>query len=195
MIIWINGPFGVGKTQTAFELHFRLPGSVVFDPEEIGFMLRRTLPNSKEGDFQDIPLWREFTFAQLRHASQYFDAPIIVPMTVANPVYHQQTVGQLHKAGVQIYHFTLLASRETVLGRLRKRGDNSKSWPAQQIERCLSNLHSEQFAQHINTEGRSISSVAEEIAEASGVNLQKLRNGFLSRTARQLSVQLKHIRR
>jgi adenylylsulfate kinase-like enzyme len=29
MLRWINGPSGVGKTATAFELNRRLPGSVV----------------------------------------------------------------------------------------------------------------------------------------------------------------------
>ncbi|CAI6224437.1 hypothetical protein NRS6186_01805 [Bacillus subtilis] len=40
MIIWINGAFGSGKTQTAFELHRRLNPSYVYDPEKMGFALR-----------------------------------------------------------------------------------------------------------------------------------------------------------
>jgi hypothetical protein len=44
MLLWINGPFGGGKTQTAFELHRRLPGSVVCDPELAGFGLHRMMP-------------------------------------------------------------------------------------------------------------------------------------------------------
>jgi 2-phosphoglycerate kinase len=35
MLLWINGPSGVGKTATAFELNRRLPGSVVCDPADI----------------------------------------------------------------------------------------------------------------------------------------------------------------
>jgi hypothetical protein len=37
MLLWINGPFGGGKTQTAYELRRRLPGSIVCDPEHVGF--------------------------------------------------------------------------------------------------------------------------------------------------------------
>ena len=40
MIIWLNGAFGAGKTQTAYELHRRLPGSYVYDPENAGFFMR-----------------------------------------------------------------------------------------------------------------------------------------------------------
>ena len=40
MLVWINGPFGVGKTATAFELHRRLPGSAVCDRGHVGFGMR-----------------------------------------------------------------------------------------------------------------------------------------------------------
>ncbi len=55
MLLWINGPFGGGKTQTAFELHRRVPGSVVCDPEEVGFGLHRMIPRELRPDFQDFP--------------------------------------------------------------------------------------------------------------------------------------------
>ncbi len=41
MLVWINGPFGGGKTITACELHRRLPGSVICDPEHVAFGMRR----------------------------------------------------------------------------------------------------------------------------------------------------------
>lgn len=56
MLLWINGPCGVGKTATAFELNRRLPGSVVCDPAHVGFGMRRMLPPSlRRNFFQDIP--------------------------------------------------------------------------------------------------------------------------------------------
>ena len=41
MIIWINGAFGSGKTQTAFELHRRIPNLYVYDPENIGSFIKK----------------------------------------------------------------------------------------------------------------------------------------------------------
>ena len=38
MIIWINGSFGSGKTQAAYELNKRIENSFVFDPENAGFL-------------------------------------------------------------------------------------------------------------------------------------------------------------
>ena len=49
MLLWINGPFGGGKTATAYELSRRLPGSVVCDPEHVGFGMRRMLPAGAAG--------------------------------------------------------------------------------------------------------------------------------------------------
>jgi hypothetical protein len=58
MLVWINGPFEGGKTAPACELNRRLPGSVVCDPEHVGFGMRRMLPAALRGDFQDLPAWR-----------------------------------------------------------------------------------------------------------------------------------------
>ena len=56
MLVWINGAFGAGKTQTAFELARRLADAHVADPELLGFALRWTLPPAAHGDFQDLAL-------------------------------------------------------------------------------------------------------------------------------------------
>ena len=58
----------VGKTQTAHELHKRLPGSFVCDPEQLGFGIQRMTPPELRGDFQDVPLWREGIYQLLDQA-------------------------------------------------------------------------------------------------------------------------------
>lgn len=47
MIIWINGPFGAGKTTLAKRLRDRRSKSLIFDPEEIGFVVKETVPMYK----------------------------------------------------------------------------------------------------------------------------------------------------
>lgn len=194
MIIWLNGAFGVGKTQTAFELHSRIPGSFVFDPEQIGFSLRKLLPPAMRRDFQDHPVWREFTYKSLRYVAENFSGAIIVPMTVVNPLYHDQIVGALCREGLQVHHFTLLASRETILRRLRRRRDGSNSWGAHQLDRCLRSLPDEKFAVHLNTEGKTIEVIAEEIAHHVGLALKPPTWHPILRPLKRIVVQIRHIR-
>ena len=61
MPLWINGPFGAGKPQAAYELRRRLPGSVVCDPEQVGYGLHRMTPRVLRRDFQDFASWRQGT--------------------------------------------------------------------------------------------------------------------------------------
>ena len=50
LVVWINGAFGVGKTAAADELVAMLPGSIVFDPEPYGALLRSALPVAEQPD-------------------------------------------------------------------------------------------------------------------------------------------------
>jgi hypothetical protein len=195
VIIWLNGPFGVGKTQTAHELHERLPGSFVCDPEEIGFALFKTVPHARGRDFQDIPLWREFTIRTLEHVSSSFDSPVIVPMTLVVPEYHREIIEALRSSGLEVRHFTLFASRTAILRRLRGRADGPGSWGAQNLDRCLNALRALEFADHLETDGCSIEAVAEEIASRAGLELESRLRDPVSRFARRVRVHWKHIRR
>ncbi|WP_261558813.1 ATP-binding protein [Frankia tisae] len=85
VLIWLNGPNGIGKTQVAYELHRGLAGSFVCDPEHLGFALRRMLPASLRGDFRDMPLWRDGIANMLCTVLDAGDGPVIVPMTALDP--------------------------------------------------------------------------------------------------------------
>lgn len=58
MIIWLNGAFGCGKTSPASELGWVIPGSRLFDPETVGYLLRPNLADHAVTDFQRWPPWR-----------------------------------------------------------------------------------------------------------------------------------------
>jgi|688.fasta_scaffold2153985_1 hypothetical protein len=122
MIIWINGPFGVGKTQTAYELMYRIPNSIVVDPEEVGFFLQtQMLPESRLPDFQDYPLLRKWVSEVLHEAQNQRKRVVIVPMTVVSNDYFRQIINPLDDAGIVVHDFTLIARKETIEIRLKKR--------------------------------------------------------------------------
>ena len=80
MLLWINGPFGGGKTQTAHEIQRRLEGSVICDPEHVGFGLHRMTPAPLRGDFQDLPAWRQGVFEVLDRALAEHTGVVIAPI-------------------------------------------------------------------------------------------------------------------
>lgn len=164
MIVWINGAYGVGKTTAAELLHEKLPESYIFDPEEIGNCVREQKPMSLwRDDFQDYPSWREMTCCLLRELYELYDGVILVPMTVVHPVYLAETVGCLKQEGLPVWHFILLAGRETVMERIRRRGEDESFWCARQIDRCTAALGNTIRGIEIKTEGRPPEAVAAEI--------------------------------
>lgn len=105
MLLWINGPFGGGKTQTAHEIQRRLPtNSVICDPEEVGFGLRRMTPSYLRHDFQDYPAWRQGVFEVLDHVLSNHVGVVIAPMTIVEPNYYEETIGQLRSCGHDVRH-------------------------------------------------------------------------------------------
>lgn len=178
MIIWINGAFGSGKTQTSFELQRRIPNSIIFDPENAGYYIRKNIPvDISKDDFQDYTMWREINYSMLKYINSEYKGIIIVPMTIVNPQYFGEIVGKLRDEGVTVHHFTLCATKEVLRKRLRTRGEGNNSWAAQQIDRCIAGLSSEIFRHHIDTEKLTVGLVAESIASMLHIKLQPDQRG------------------
>ena len=207
MLLWINGPFGGGKTQTAHEIQRRLPGSVICDPEHAGFGLRRMLPPGLRGDFQDLVSWRQGVVEVLDLALTRHDGVVIVPMTVTDSGYFAETVGRLRELGQDVRHFTLLAERETVLERLRERrlgrllrfaagnaDPRRESWAVQRLDHCLERLREAEFAEHLWTDHTTVPKTADRIAVLAGLTLRPNTEGRVRTRLRQAGVGLRHIR-
>ncbi|MFF5185583.1 AAA family ATPase [Streptomyces sp. NPDC000345] len=208
MLLWINGPFGGGKTQTAHEIRRRLPGSVVCDPEHAGFGLRRMLPPELRGDFQDLVSWRQGVVEVLDLALSKHDGVVIAPMTVTDPACFAETVGRLRELGHDVRHFTLLAERGTVLRRLRERGFRhllryvagknaglrGESWAVRRLDHCLERLREPEFAEHLWTDHSTVPKTADRIAVLAGLTLRPNTEGALRTRLRQTGVGIRHIR-
>ena len=194
MIIWINGAFGAGKTQTAYELHRRLKDSYVYDPENAGYFIRDNIPSEiGTEDFQDHPMWRSFNVEMLDYIASNYKGTIIAPMTVTNRTYFDEMIGKLSETH-EIRHFILWATRETLLKRLASRFESSSSWGARQIDRCLNAFEQDITERKIYTEDLNIYEVVDQIASVSGLTLcEDHRNRFRKKIDR-LITQFRHIR-
>lgn len=108
MIVWLNGPFGGGKTTTAAELDALLPEAVVFDPESMGPPLVPTLSGIEPvSDFQDWRPWRELAVTALTSLDRYTGRTIVAPQTVVVERYWDEITSGLAAAGVELRAFTL----------------------------------------------------------------------------------------
>jgi AAA domain len=209
MLLWINGPFGGGKTQTAHELARRLPGSHVCDPELVGYGLHRMTPPALRGDFQDLPAWRQGVFEVLDRTLSAHDGVLIAPMTLIRPDYFAEIVGRLRERGHDVRHFALLASREVVLRRLSERvigrtarrltGRGTKiprreTWAAGMLDRCLAALPAPEFAEHVWTDDLTIPQVADHVAASAGLALLPDTDGRVRGRLRRAWVGVRHIR-
>ena len=197
MILWLNGAFGSGKTTAAYELNRRLPGSYVFDPESFGFCLFENIPeNCRAQDFQDIPLWRETNRKMLEILDREYPGDVIVPMTLVNPGYWDEIIGELRRSGTDVRHFILYAGPETLRNRLKKRslGILSKErFALDAIERCVTAFDTVITEGMIDTETLDPGQVAEEIARLADLTLRPAENTAKTRLNR-VKTWFRHIR-
>jgi hypothetical protein len=198
MLLWINGPFGGGKTATAFELSRRLPGSVVCDPETVGFGMRRMLPPVLRADFQDLPPWRQSVRYLLAHTLLRHPGPVIVPMTLINAAYFDEIIGGLRADGADVRHFSLLAEPGTILRRIRERawvfGLSHDRWAVDHLDHCLDRLHQPEFAEHVMTDDRSVAQVADAIAASAGLSIVPSSDGPVRAWLHRRAISIRHIR-
>ena len=129
MILWLNGPFGGGKTSTAAALAAVRPQWRVFDPEMVGHFLCAALPDLAEGvdDFQDLPAWRPLVAATLHEVSVQTGQHLVAPQSVLNERYFKEIVGQLASAGQRTFHVVLDAP-EAVLRQRIEESDEAQAW-------------------------------------------------------------------
>ncbi|SDK03638.1 AAA family ATPase [Sediminibacillus albus] len=171
MIVMINCAFGVGKTTISNELLKVIENSILYDPEEVGYLLRNVLTEdikrleAETGDFQDLQLWRELTVKVASLIVSKYNVNLIVPMTIRKPEYFNYIFNGFNSTDEHTYHFCLAASKDTIYERLRERGEEEGNWCFQQTDKCLKAYNEYNFGEYIDTENVSINTVVDNIGE------------------------------
>lgn len=195
MIIWINGAFGSGKTTTAYELQKRIPGSIVFDPEETGFFIGKNIPkHMQKEDFQDHEIWRSMNRQMIEYLGKHHRGVVICPMTVTNPKYLREMTSNLEVNNIRYKHVTLMACKQVLRKRLRARGELRNSWAEKQIDRCAKSLQRSCFGEHIHTDHLSINQVVEIIGVKCGLKLERDDRNFIQKKMERFLVWKQHVR-
>lgn len=187
----------VGKTATAYELNRRPPDSVVCNPEHVGFGMHRMLPPALRTNWWDLRTLRH-SVVELRLTQAACDAPVIVPMMLANSAYFQEVVGSLRGDGLAVHHFALLAEPVTVRRRLGRRSLGTElkpgSWAVEHLSEDPQQLRAPEFAQHIHTDQQTVAQVADVIASSAGLAITPSTDGPLRASLRRYATTIRHIR-
>lgn len=146
MIIRLNGPFGSGKTTLAEKLRERRPDLLLFDPEEVGFIVKSIVPPATSGDYQDLPLWCSLTLAALAEIRRHFRQDFVVPMTLVRPDYLHELLNGARLIDRDILHVFLTLDEQILRKRIAQqrmhpdpiRDARIRRWRLAQIERCMS---------------------------------------------------------
>ncbi|WP_170312216.1 AAA family ATPase [Paenibacillus sacheonensis] len=154
----INGAFGSGKTSTAQRLQPLIADSMIFDPEEIGYMLRKILhenmlfENERTDDFQDIELWRILTVKTAEELKRRYKKHLIVPMTIYKADHFDYILNGFKRIDEEVFHFCLTASEDTIRQRIEQRGDTFNHWYQLHTRSGVSAFADKKFHDHIQTD-------------------------------------------
>ena len=118
MIIWLNGTFGAGKTKTGRELAARLVNARPFDPEEVGYLLMRTLEDHEFRDFQDLAPWRELVPVFTETIARFTGQHLVAVQTVLREDYWQELTEGFARTPLDIFHVLLHVDSEVLAERI-----------------------------------------------------------------------------
>lgn len=159
MIIWISGPYGVGKSTLAEAMADKMEKALIFDAEEVGNAVRENYPDCPYGYiFEDYPLWSEFCYMLLKDIHEKFQKDILVPMTLLREKSYS-IIEKLNRDGIKTHLVVLEASYQTVHDRILARGEEESCW-------CMENIALAREGSatlpgiHLQTDNRTVAELA-----------------------------------
>lgn len=171
MILFLNGPFGVGKTTTARVLVEQLPHGSLFDPEIPGQWLACLLGWFwPVADFQEYKLWSVLTVEIALFLAGQLNRTVVIPMTVSDPDRWSYITMRLNKGKSALYLFRLVCSEQTLRDRIigRPNVEGNHAWCLDHLESGLALMQDSQFGDSVITEGRTPQEVAAQILRTLG---------------------------
>jgi hypothetical protein len=171
VIIWLNGPFGIGKTTAAQALVQRLPDGLLYDPELIGELLRQMVGAiDPVSDFQDLLAWRELVVDTARVLCQTYRRTLVMPMTVWRQAYFDELLEGLRRADPDIRCFRLMASEAVLRARILgwPTTEGAHDWCLAHLPSGLHLMQDSRFGHAVPTDDRTPGDVAAAIIAETG---------------------------
>ena len=165
MIVFVNGPFGLGKTTVASLLAEKIPHAMLYDPEKLGAVLNKVLgPFHRVDDFQYYALWRILLVGGAGVLKQVSARTLVVPMTVWRRDLFDRITAGLQRVD-ELSCFRLTASRDVLVDRISSDSEDPEAygWRMEHVEVCLRAALDPAFGTEILTDGRTPAEVADQI--------------------------------
>ena len=172
MILFINGPFGVGKTSVARILVEEIPNAMLYDPEIIGSVLQRVLgPVKKADDFQDYALWRKLVVGVARILRAASAKTLVIPMTVWRRDYFDPIVAGLRRVDPDLRCFRLTASEVELVRRISSDSEDTGAhgWRMSHVEVCIDASRDPAFGAEVPTDDLTPAEVAGRVLQGIGI--------------------------
>ncbi|MGL5353254.1 MAG: transglutaminase-like domain-containing protein [Clostridium sp.] len=167
----INGAFGVGKTSVSEKLVNKIPNSMIYDPEEVGVMLKNIIPdnmktlNETTDDFQDLDMWRKLVVTVASELINKYKKTLIVPITIKKQETFNYIYNGFKSLDEQVIHYCLIAPLSEVENRLIKRGESKGSWAFQKAFECVEIFNNMFLKDNIDTSNKNLEEVVNIIYE------------------------------
>ena len=169
MIVWISGPYGVGKSTLAEALVKKINHAILFDAEKVGDAVRENYPNEPYGViYEDYPLWCEFNYMLLRDVHNTFHHNILVPMTMVRQNTYDKIIQRLLDDGIDTKLIILEGSYQCIHDRILARGEEEGCWCMENIEMSSNGSRAVQNGYHISTDNKSVDELARIVLEYIG---------------------------
>ncbi len=106
MLLWVNGPFGAGKTTATEGLAASREDTRVFDPELVGYLLRRLIVEPVD-DFQSWAAWRALVAETAVQLQAHYAGDLLAPMSLLHRPWAEEILARVEAAGVPQRHVLL----------------------------------------------------------------------------------------
>ena len=118
VIVWVNGPFGVGKTTTAQALVAAEPRLRLFDPETVGYLLMANLPDRQVDDFQNLTAWRALVPPVMAEIAHLTGMNLVAVQSVFVERYWSELRAGLAARGLDLFHVVLECDEDQLRTRI-----------------------------------------------------------------------------
>lgn len=177
-LVWINGPYGVGKTTLAIFLRDRW-GALVFDADALGPALQEGLPIGHQvDDFTDLAVWRSSVVGVGCELARTYGPLVVMPTTSYEPDAVIAILEGFKRAGIDVVHVVLGADEAVLRARIHARplNDLAKRWCLEHLRPAVTGLRQIGGAVRIDTSHQPPDRLAGALAGELG------RHGWLTET-------------